>query len=51
MTGEQRWDLAFELHEFACDMSRMGIRHQHPEADDAEVNRLLRRRLALACQL
>ena len=51
MTGEQRWDLAFQLHEFACDMSRVGIRHQHPEADDAEVERLLRRRLALARQL
>lgn len=51
MTGEQRWDLAFELHEFACDMSRMGIRHQHPKADAAEVERLLRRRLALARQL
>lgn len=51
MTGEQRWDLAFELHELACDMSRAGIRHQHPEANEAEVERLLRRRLALARQL
>jgi len=51
MTGEQRWDLAFELHEFACDVARTGIRHQHPEADEAEVERLLRRRLALSRDL
>jgi hypothetical protein len=48
MTGEQRLALALELHELSCDISREGIRHAHPAADAAEVERLLRRRLELA---
>ena len=48
MTGEQRLALALELHELACDVAREGIRRQHPEADAAEVERLLHRRLELA---
>jgi len=48
MTGEQRLALALDLHEFACDVAREGIRRQHPEASEEEVNRLLRHRLELA---
>ena len=48
MTGEQRLALALELHEMSCDISREGIRRQNPNADAAEVERLLRRRLELA---
>lgn len=48
MTGEQRLAIALELHELACNVAREGIRHQHPEADAAEVERLLRQRLELA---
>ena len=48
MTGEQRLAVALELHEMACDIAREGIRRQHPEADIAEVERLLRHRLELA---
>lgn len=48
MTGEQRLGLALDLHEFACDVAREGIRHQHPQADEAEVERLLRQRLEFA---
>jgi hypothetical protein len=48
MTGEQRLALALELHELSCDVAREGIRRQHPEADAAEVERLLRHRLKLA---
>jgi hypothetical protein len=48
MTGEQRPALALELHELSCDVAREGIRQQHPGADEAEVERLLRRRLELA---
>jgi hypothetical protein len=48
MTGEQRLALALELHELSCDISREGIRHAHPNADAAEVECLLRRRLELA---
>lgn len=48
MTGEQRLSIALDLHEMACDIARAGIRHEHPEADEAEVERLLHQRLELA---
>jgi hypothetical protein len=47
MTGEERLAIALDLHEVSCDIAREGIRHDHPEADPAEVERLLRRRLEL----
>jgi hypothetical protein len=47
MTCEQRVLVALRLHAMACNMARLGIRRQHPEADDAKVNELLRRRLEL----
>ncbi|MGA7274083.1 MAG: hypothetical protein WBX14_04485 [Candidatus Udaeobacter sp.] len=47
MTGEQRLAIALNLHELSCDIAREGIRRGHPEADPAEVERLLRRRLEL----
>jgi hypothetical protein len=50
MTGEQRLALVLELHELSCNVAREGIRHQNPNADEAEVERLLRRRLELARQ-
>jgi hypothetical protein len=48
MTGEQRLQLALDLHEFACNVAREGIRHQFPDADSAEVERQLRERLRAA---
>ncbi len=48
MTPEQRVGIALRLHELACEMARLGIRRQHPQATPAEVNELLRRRLELA---
>ncbi len=48
MTPEQRVGIALRLHEMACEMARLGIRRQHPQATPAEVNELLRRRLELA---
>jgi hypothetical protein len=48
MTGEQRLAVALELHEMSCEIAREGIRRQHPDADAAEVEQLLRRRLELA---
>jgi hypothetical protein len=48
MTGEQRLKIALDLHEFACEISRAGIRHQHPDADEQEVDRLLRKRIELS---
>jgi hypothetical protein len=50
MTGEQRLAIGLELFELACALAREGIRAQHPDADGAEVNRLLRQRLELARQ-
>jgi len=51
MTGEQRLRIALDLHEFACDLARAGIRAQSPYADEAEVERQLRSRLALSREL
>ncbi len=34
MTGEQRLKVALDVHEFACNFSRDGIRRQHPGASD-----------------
>lgn len=47
MTGEQRLRIALDLHEFACNVARAGIRRQFPQADDAEVERQLRHRIEL----
>ncbi len=48
MTGEQRLAIALELHEMSCNVAREGIRRQNPDADAAEVERLLRHRIELA---
>jgi hypothetical protein len=50
MTGEQRLKIALDLHKFACDVARAGIRHQHPEASDEEVEQHLRKRIELSRQ-
>ncbi len=50
MTGEQRLGIALELHEFACDVAREGIRRQYPEATADEVEQRLRRRIELSRQ-
>jgi hypothetical protein len=50
MTGEERLAIALELHELSCNVAREGIRYQNPYADEAEVERLLRQRLALVRQ-
>ena len=48
MTREERVGTALRLHELACEMARLGIRRQHPNATPAEVEELLRHRLELA---
>ena len=48
MTGEERLAIALDLHELSCDIAREGIRAQHPEAAEAEVEQLLQWRIALA---
>jgi len=51
MTGEERLKIALDLHEFACNVARAGIRRQYPNADATEVERHLRRRIELSRQL
>lgn len=48
MTREERVGIALRLHELACELARLGIRRQHPRASPAQVDTLLRERLALA---
>jgi len=48
MTGEQRLAIALKLHELSCNVAREGIRQQNPNADEAEVECLLRQRIGLA---
>jgi hypothetical protein len=48
MTGEERLEVAFRLHEMSCEIAREGIRSQFPDATPAEVERRLRDRLLLA---
>jgi len=45
MTFEQRFLAGPELFEFACAVARDGIRMQYPDADDEEVERILRGRI------
>ncbi len=51
MTTEQRILAGMSLFELACRVTADGIRHQFPNADDAEVARILEERLALARRL
>lgn len=48
MSGQQRLKIALDLHEFACNVSRAGIRRQFPDANEDEVEEYLKRRLELA---
>lgn len=50
MTGEERLKIALDLHEFACNVTREGIRRQHPGATAQEVEGLLRRRIEMSRQ-
>lgn len=47
MTGEQRLQIALDLHEFACNITREGIRRQFPNATEQEVEQHLRHRIEL----
>jgi hypothetical protein len=40
-----------DLFDYACEITKSGIRHQHPDADEQQVLALLRDRLALARRL
>jgi hypothetical protein len=47
MTGEERLKIALNLHRLVCEVAMEGIRHQFPDADEAAVQRELRRRIEL----
>jgi len=48
MTGEERLKIALDLHEFACEVAREGIRQQFPASDEQEIERRMRQRLEAA---
>jgi type II secretory pathway predicted ATPase ExeA len=50
MTGAQRLQIALDLHEFACNITREGIRRQFPNATEQEVEQHLRHRIELGRQ-
>jgi Rv0078B-related antitoxin len=47
MPADEKLSAGIELFEYACEITRMGIRRQFPEASDEEVNRILDDRLAM----
>ena len=51
MTPEQKLIAGAELFDYACEISKAGIRAQYPDADESEVLKILRERLELAERL
>ncbi len=53
MDPAEKLSAGFELFEYACEITRAGIRSQNPQADEAEVEveRILGERLAFAKRL
>ena len=47
MGAEEKLSAGVDLFEYACEITRMGIRRQFPEANDEEVNRVLGDRLEM----
>lgn len=48
MTGEERLQIALNLHALSCDIAREGIRRRFPQAGEAEIERHLQQRLEAA---
>ena len=46
MSAAEKLSAGFQLFEYACEITRAGIRHQFPAASEAEVERTLKERLA-----
>jgi hypothetical protein len=51
MTPEERLGIALRLHQLSCDLSRAGIRAQHPDFTPDQVEQELWRRVALSRDL
>ena len=48
LTGEERLAIALDMYELSSDVTRSGIRAQRPDADDEDVEELLKARRRLA---
>jgi Rv0078B-related antitoxin len=48
MRPEERLRVGFELYEMARALARAGIRHQHPDWDEQQIQREVARRFRLA---
>ena len=51
MSPGQKLLAGCRLFDFACRVTVSGIRHQHPDADEARVQQILRERLAIKRRL
>ncbi len=51
MSPDEKFDAGYTLFEQACEVTRAGIRFQHPEANEQEVERILEKRLAIRAML
>jgi len=47
MCGEDKLMAGPRVFEMACQITRSGIRQQHPDADEPRIEEILRERLAL----
>jgi hypothetical protein len=51
MPPEEKFLEGARLFDYACRITRDGIRHQYPDADEEHVEQILRQRLALRRRL
>jgi hypothetical protein len=51
MDPSEKLSAGFELFEYACEITRAGIRNENPQVKDAEVERILAQRLKLGRRL
>ena len=47
MTPQQRLQISFRLYELTRTLVRQGVKHQHPDWDDPQVNQEVLRRFRL----
>ncbi|MEW6250212.1 MAG: hypothetical protein AB1716_06175 [Planctomycetota bacterium] len=51
MPPEEKFLAGAQLFDYACEIARAGIRAQHPDANEEQVEELLGQRLALGRRL
>jgi hypothetical protein len=47
MTPQERLQVSYRLYQMACNLSRCGVRYQHPDWTELQVNQEVLRRLRL----